>query len=284
MKNVKEYSLITLGVLLVALSIELFLAPNKIAAGGVTGIAIIINNFLPKFNIGLLTLIMDIILQTIGFIVIGSQFASKTIYSSLSLSAFLWIIDKLISPSLVVTTDLFLAAIFGTLMGGIGLGIVFNQNASTGGTDIIAKILNRFWHIDMGKSLLLVDFIVTLLAALAFGIEAGLYSLLCVIMNGVVVDRVIEGLNVSKQVMIISSQNELISKFIIKELDRGCTILHGQGGYSKKDTYILYAVLGRKELIRLKQYIKEIDTKAFISVSDSHEVLGEGFKDIISEA
>lgn len=284
MKNVKEYGLITVGALLVALSLELFLAPNKIAAGGVTGMAIIINSFLPKLSIGLLTLIMNIILLMVGFVFIGNKFGAKTIYSSLSLSAFIWIMDKIIAPNVAVTRDLLLAAIFGTLMSGIGLGIVFNQNASTGGTDILAKILNKFWHMDIGKSLLVVDFAVTLLAAISFGIEAGLYSLLCVIMNGIVIDRVIEGLNVSKQIMVISSENELIGKFIIEELDRGCTILHGRGGFSKKDTYILYTVLGRKEFIRLKSYIKDVDPKAFISISNTHEVLGEGFKDIISES
>lgn len=284
MKKVKEYVLITFGVLLVALSIELFLAPNKVAAGGVTGMAIIVNNLIPQVSIGLLTLMMNIVLLIIGFIFIGNKFGAKTIYASLSLSGIMWIMDKTIAPRMVVTRDLLLASIFGTFLGGIGLAIVFNQNASTGGTDILAKILNRFWHLDIGKSLLAVDFIVTIFAVASFGVEAGLYALLCVIMNGMVIDRVIEGLNVSKQVMIISSRNEEISKYIIKELDRGCTILHGRGGYSNKDTYILYAVLGRKELIRLKQYIKEIDTRAFISVNDSREVLGEGFKDIVSEA
>jgi Uncharacterized conserved protein len=284
MKTVKEYIFITIGVLLVAVSIEFFLAPNKIAAGGVTGIAIIVNSYIPKLQIGLLILIMNIILFIIGFIVIGNKFGAKTIYSSLMLSAILWMMDRVVTPNMTITTDQLLASIFGTLFGGIGLGIVFNQNASTGGTDILAKILNKFIHIDIGKSLLAVDFIVTLFAGISFGAEAGMYALLSVIINGFVIDTVIEGLNISRQIFVISEKNDLISKFIIEDLEKGCTILHGKGGYSKEDTYILYTVLGRKEFIKLKGYIKEVDVKAFISITHAHEVLGEGFKDIIEDS
>jgi uncharacterized membrane-anchored protein YitT (DUF2179 family) len=283
MKNVREYILITVGVLLVAIGIEFFLAPNKIAAGGVSGMAIIINYYMPSISIGSLMLIMNIILFIIAFIVIGNQFGGKTIYTSLSLSGMIWVMDKVMTPNMKVTNNLMLASIFGTFMCGIGLGIVFNQNASTGGTDILAKILNKFVHLDMGKSLLVVDFIITLLAAISFGADAGMYALLAVIINGFVIDTVIEGLNISKQIMVISSKTDSISKFIIEDLERGCTILQGKGGYSKEVTYILYTVLGRKEFIKLKKYIRETDTKAFIAINDAHEVLGEGFKDIIGE-
>lgn len=281
MKTVKEYVFITIGVFLVALSLEFFLAPNKIAAGGVTGIAIIINNYVPRLPIGLLVLIMNIILLVIGFIAIGNKFGAKTIYSSLMLSGIIWSIDRVVTPDMVVTRNQLLASIFGTFLSGIGLGIVFNQNASTGGTDILAKILNKFIHVDIGKSLLAVDFIVTLFAAISFGAEAGMYALLSVIINGFVIDNVIEGLNISKQILVMSTKNDLISKFIIEELERGCTILHGRGGYTKEDSHILYTVLGRKEFIRLKGYIHDVDQKAFISITHAHEVLGEGFKDIV---
>ena len=283
MKIVKEYIFITIGVFLVALSIEFFFAPNKIAAGGVTGIAIIINNYIPKLQIGLLVLIMNIILLIIGFIAIGNKFGGKTIYSSLMLSGLIWIMDRIITPGMIITKNQLLASIFGTLLSGIGLGIVFNQNASTGGTDILAKILNKFIHVDIGKSLLVVDFIVTLFAGLSFGADAGMYALLSVIINGFVIDTVIEGLNISKQILVMSTKNDLISRFIIEELERGCTILHGRGGYTNEDTYILYTVLDRKEFIKLKGYIKEVDSKAFISITHAHEVLGEGFKNIVDD-
>jgi uncharacterized membrane-anchored protein YitT (DUF2179 family) len=279
MKKLKEYGLITFGVMLVAVAVQFFLAPNKIAAGGVTGIAIIINNFFPAIPIGLLMLGMNIILFIIAFIVIGNKFGAKTIYTSLTLSGIIWVMDKVV-PSTPITTNLMLASIFGTLISGIGMGIVFNQNASTGGTDILAKIMNKFVSVNIGKALLCVDFIVTLFAIASFGVDIGMYALLCIIMNGFVIDTVIEGLNVSKQVIIMTNKQDLINRFIIDKLDRSCTVFKGVGGYSEMEMYIVYTVLGRNQFIKLKDYIKIIDKKAFITVSDVHEVLGEGFKQL----
>jgi uncharacterized membrane-anchored protein YitT (DUF2179 family) len=283
MKKLKEYALITIGVILVSISIECFLAPNKIAAGGTTGISIIINSFFPSIPIGILMLIMELILFVVAFIFIGSKFGAKTIYSSLSLSGMILSLEKLYPGELVVTNNLFLASVFGVFISAIGMAIVFNQNASTGGTDILAKILNKYAHLDIGKALLSIDFIVTIFAAATFGAEIGMYAILCVVMNGFVIDAVIEGLNICKQVMVISLKNNEISKFIMEDLDRGCTILEGKGAFSGDSTHILYAVLSRKEFIKLKNYIKEVDENAFITVSDVHEVLGNGFKDIFGE-
>jgi uncharacterized membrane-anchored protein YitT (DUF2179 family) len=283
MKRFREYILITVGFIFVALSLQLFLVPNKIAAGGVSGIAIILNSVFPILDVGALMLIMNVILFIIAFIVIGNKFGGKSIYASLGLSGTIWLMDRFNLSNYVLTKDLLLASIFGTLLGGIGMAIVFNQNASTGGTDILAKILNKFFHLNIGKALLTVDFIVTLFAAVTFGVDVAMYALLCVIMNGFVIDNVIEGVNTSKEIMVISSKINEISKYIIEELDRGCTIFHGTGGYSSKKTDILYTVLHRKQFIKLKKFIKEVDRRAFITVSESHEVLGEGFKDILTD-
>ncbi|WP_050606474.1 YitT family protein [Clostridium niameyense] len=284
MKKFKEYFFITLGVILVAIAIQFFFAPNDIAAGGTTGIAIIINALFPAIPKGFIMIIMEIFLYIIAFIFIGNKFGAKTIYSGFTLAGIIWVLEKINPNPIPITNDLLLTSIFGTLISAVGMGIVFNQNASTGGTDIIAKIINKFFHIDIGKALLTVDLLVTISAAAYFGIERGMYSLLCVIINGFVIDSVIEGLNMSKQIIIISKKHEEISKFIISELNRGCTVFHGVGVYTKDPSYILYTVINRKEFIKLKTYIKEIDNKAFISVNDAHEVLGEGFKDIIEEA
>lgn len=283
MRKLREYIFITIGFILVALSLELFLVPNKIAAGGVSGIAIIINSIFPILDVGALMLIMNVILFIIAFIVIGNKFGGKSIYASLGLSGAIWIMDKFQLSNYVLTKDLILASIFGTLLGGVGMAMVFNQNASTGGTDILAKILNKFFHLDIGKALLSVDFIVTIFAAAIFGADVGMYALLCVILNGYVIDNVIEGLNNCKEIMVISKKKDLISKFIIEELDRGCTIFHGTGGYSSQQTNILYTVLNRKQFIKLKKFIKEVDERAFITVSEAHEVLGEGFKDMVGD-
>ena len=274
-KNVKEFALITIGILLVAISVVYFFEPNNIAAGGITGLAIVINHYIPFISIGPLVLMMDAVLFVIALIVLGAKFGAKTIYSSVLLSVSMWLMQTFIPIN--ITNDLILATIFGTLISAVGMAIVFNANASTGGTDIIAKILNKFFHIEIGKSLLIVDFLVTLLGAVTFGINIGLYGLLAVIINGVVIDNIIAGFKTKSEITIISEKNKEISKFILDDLERGCTFIKGIGGFTGKDTSILYTVLDRNEFIKLKNKIKEIDKNAFITVGEVHEVMGEGF-------
>ena len=274
-ESIKEFALITIGIFLVAISVVYFFEPNNIAAGGITGLAIVINHYIPFISIGPLVLMMDAILFIVALIVLGAKFGAKTIYSSFLLSTSMWIMQTFIPIN--ITNDLILATIFGTLISAVGMAIVFNANASTGGTDIIAKILNKFFHIEIGKSLLIVDFLVTLLGAVTFGINIGLYGLLAVIINGVVIDNIIAGFKTKSEITIISEKNKEISKFILDDLERGCTFIKGIGGFTGKDTSILYTVLDRNEFIKLKNKIKEIDKNAFITVGEVHEGMGEGF-------
>ena len=274
-ESIKEFALITIGIFLVAISVVYFFEPNNIAAGGITGLAIVINHYIPFISIGRLVIMVDAILFIVALIVLGAKFGAKTIYSSFLLSTSMWIMQTFIPIN--ITNDLILATIFGTLISAVGMAIVFNANASTGGTDIIAKILNKFFHIEIGKSLLIVDFLVTLLGAVTFGINIGLYGLLAVIINGVVIDNIIAGFKTKSEITIISEKNKEISKFILDDLERGCTFIKGIGGFTGKDTSILYTVLDRNEFIKLKNKIKEIDKNAFITVGEVHEVMGEGF-------
>lgn len=277
--KIKEYVFITFGIVLVAISVEYFFAPNDLAAGGVTGFAIVLNKFIPQLGIGTITLITNLILFVLAFAVIGGNFGGKTLFATIGLSIFMWIIENFLSPY-AITNDLIIATIFGTLISAIGMAIVFNNNSSTGGTDILAKILNKFCHLNIGTSLLIIDFIITLGAALAFGLDLGFYSMLSVILLGITVDRLIDGFNTRKEVLIMSSETEKISKFILEELFRGCTYLKGEGAYTGKEIKVIYTVLRRNEFIKLKSYIKGIDSNAFISVREAYEVLGEGFSEI----
>lgn len=281
MKNsvLKEYSIITLGIILVAFAIEYFYAPNNIAAGGVTGIAIILNAVFPNLSIGVVTLVLNVVLFVVAFMFIDGKFGIKTIYASLGLSLIIWGIEKFLNP-FAITNDLMIATIFGALISAVGMALVFNENASTGGTDILAKILNVFFHLDIGKSLLAVDFLITLASIFVFGVNVALYSMLSILLLGIIVDRLIEGFNVCKSVFIISKNSYEISKYIIDTLERGCTFLSGVGAYTGKDINVLYAVISRNEFIKLKKFIKETDPEAFITVGEVHEVLGEGFNDI----
>ena len=279
-KIIKEYILITIGLALVAVGFYFFLVPNDLAVGGVSGLAMIINWYMPSLSIGAIMLVLNVILFIIGFIFIGSSFGVKTIYSSLGLSGMIWALEKLYPMSGSITNDLFLELIFGILIGAVGMGMVFNQNASTGGTDIIAKILNKYFHLDIGKALLIADFFVTMLAGIAFGPKIGMYALLGVIINGFTIDAVIAGMNICKKIEVVSSRGEEIKKFIIDELGRGATLYTAKGAYTNEEKEIITTVLDKKQFIKLKIYIKEIDKKAFIITYNVHEILGEGFKDI----
>lgn len=277
--TLKDFLLITLGVTLVAISLEYFFVPNNIAAGGVSGMAIIINDFIPLLSVGAIVLIINIILFTIAFFVLDSSFGAKTFYSTFALAVIMSLMDIILKPK-ALTDDLFINAAIGTLIGAIGMAVVFNAGGSTGGTDIIAKMLNKYLHLEIGQSLLVVDFAVGIFGIATFGITAGLYAMLAIVIHGTLIDRLIDGFNTSKEIMIISKNEKEIVDFILNNLDRSCTILNGYGAYTREDTQVLYVVLIRRDYIKLKNFIKEIDPKAFISVNEVHEVLGEGFKDI----
>ena len=159
-RTIKEYFLITIGIILVAISVEYFFAPNNLAAGGITGLAIVINKFIPSINVSLITFIVNMALFVLAFIFIGGNFGGKTLFATVGLSIIMWIIERFFNPY-PLTKDLIIATIFGTLISAIGMAMVFNNNSSTGGTDILAKILNKFFHIDIGKALLIIDFFMT---------------------------------------------------------------------------------------------------------------------------
>ena len=278
-EKIKEFLIITLGFILVSIAVEYFYVPVHITGGGITGIAIVINYHWPSLPIGMLMMVMNVVLFIVGFLFIGGNFGSKTIYASFGLSGTIWLIEMFLKPH-GLTNDVLLSAIIGTLLLGIGLGIVFSQNASTGGTDIIAKILNKFFHIDLGKSLQTVDIFVVILAGITFGIATALYAVVCVLLNGIIIDKVIEGFTSVKAVMVFSNNSEHIQKYIINEIDRGCTAFEGQGGFTGNKSTVIYSVMDRTQLIRLRTYIKKNHPDSFIIVSEAHEVLGKGFQNI----
>lgn len=278
-KGLKDYLWITFGIILVAIGFEYFLAPNDLAAGGVTGLAILVNHYIPALSNGLIVMIINCILFVAAFLIIGGNFGAKTIYASFGLSLVMWFMEKFMHPY-AITTDLIIATIFGTLISAIGMAIVFNSNSSTGGTDILAKLINKFFHIDIGKALLLVDLVITSFAAVVFGIDKGLYALVAVIGLGIIIDNLIEGLNTVKELKIITSKSEEVRRFILEDLERGCTFIPAVGGYKKHDIVIIYTVLGRNEFIKFKKFMKVEDPDAFITVNEVHEVVGEGFKDL----
>ncbi len=277
--KIKEFAIITIGFILVSIAVQYFYKPSHITGGGITGIAQVINDKIPALSIGLLMAAMNIILFVIAFIVLGSGFGAKTLYAAFGLSGAMWFIESFMHPH-ALTNDVMLAAIIGTMLLGIGLALVFSQNASTGGTDILAKILNKFFHIDMGKCMQVVDMFVVALVMINFGVNSGLYAIVCVTFNGVIIDKVIQGFNSCKDIRIITKDVENIREYITVELERGCTVFNAEGGYTGRENPVVYCVLERGELIKLRNHIKKVDPAAFVIVGDAYEVMGRGFGDI----
>ncbi len=280
-KNFKSFFLILLGAFLVAFGTYFFLVPNKIAAGGISGAAIIINNIFPNMPIGVLMMAMEVILFTIGVIVIGPIFGGKTIFCSFSISGMILLLEEIYPKARPLSNDVLVQLIFGVLICGLGMGIVFNQNASTGGTDIIGKIINKYLKISIGKSVLIPDILVTIAASIIFGIDKGMYAILGVLINSTIIDNVIKSINTYKHVAIISSEGEKIKTYIVENLSKSATIYYAKGAYHNNEKEVITSVLSRKQFLKLKGYIKDIDDKAFITVNEINEVLGEGFEKIL---
>lgn len=198
-KGLQEYIVVTIGVILVAIGIQYFFAPNDIAGGGLSGLALIINHYVPNVSMGIIIFIGNLILFAISFILIGGDFGLKTIYASFMLSVVIDFMDKILN-STALTTNLLAAVIVGTLVTAIGLAMVFATNASTGGTDILAKILNKYTTFNIGISLLIVDLFVAIMGGFTFGLQKGIYSMLVIVLNGLLIDRVIEKIEKKKNI------------------------------------------------------------------------------------
>ncbi|MFR5266364.1 YitT family protein [Clostridium sp.] len=279
MKKLKEYGIITLGVLLVVASFELFFFPNNIASGGISGLALVLNNLF-GLEPGIIMFICNAILFAIAFVFIGGSFGVKSIYAAFSLSGILSIIEKIATPN-AVTNNLILASLFGSALLALGSSIIFSQGASTGGTSITAKLLNKYAHIDIGKGMFISDSVVILFAMYTFGIELGLFGLLSVYLTGNFIDKFINGAKSCKKLLIFTKKKDLVVDYITKDIDRGCTILKVEGGYTKEENDVILTILDRRQFIMLKKFMKENDPNAFITVSTANEVLGEGFASII---
>ena len=275
--NLKDYLIIYLGVLTVAIGTSVFLIPSNLAVGGITGLAIVVNHMVPQIPIGLFLIGMNIILLALGFWLIGSKFGLKTIFASLALSSTIWLIEAAFPLQQPIVDNIFLNLFYGILTIGIGLAIIFYHNASTGGTDILAKIINKYQQIEIGKSLLIADFLVTISAGITFGVELGLYALLGVIMNSFIIDYIIAGFNLKIKLTIITSNPEKIRDYINNNIQRGATIYRAEGAFTGEDKDVLITAMNRREFLALKSYIARVDEDAFVMVSKVKEVFGEGF-------
>jgi len=272
---VKSYAIIALGSVIYAFAFDLFYAPNDVALGGITGLAQVINHVIPALPVGVLTIVMNIPLFLLGWKFIGFKLLAGSLVSMLVGST---AIDVIAANFTFTPMDPMLAALCGGACMGLGIGIVFTQGASTGGTDIVARLLRlKMPWLPLGKLMMLPDGIVLTSAVFAFGkLETGLYGLVALFVCTRVMDTVLYGMDTSKIAYIVSDKWEEMSRAIL-ELPRGVTLLQGQGGYSGRDMKILMLAFKQKEIVRIKRIVHQMDPEAFMMVCNANEVLGLGF-------
>ena len=274
---IKRYTLITLGALLFALAFAWCFDPARIGFGGVTGIGQMVNYYVPAIPIGAVVIVLNIPLFFLSWKLLGSEMLVSSVYAMTCSSVF---IDVLAEVFHFAPMNFVPAALAGGVLVGAGLGLVILQGASTGGTDLLARLLKlKIAWLPMGKLLLLVDLVVIAAAAVVFGsVESGIYGLMGLFLSTAVMDKMLYGLDTAKVAYIISTKPREIIEGIVEKLQRGVTLLEGRGGWSGREKEVLLCAFKQRQIVELKALVKGIDPGAFLIVCDAHEVLGDGFR------
>ena len=280
LRFIYRYGLILIGSFIYAIAISLFLDPNKLAPGGVSGLAIIINHY-TSFSTGLVTFLINIPLMILGIWKFGLKFFISTIIATTLGSV---CIDVL-APIGAVADDRILCAVIGGALIGISLGFIFKAGATTGGTDIVARLLKlRFPHVETGNLFMAVDSVVVAISAIAFkDIEVALYAAICVFLTGKMFDLVLYGAQEAKLLIIISDKEDEIANKLLNDLDTGVTYLKGIGGYTEAKKKIIMCAMKKQMLPKAQDMIKEVDLNAFIMVTSASEIVGEGYRSPLDE-
>jgi uncharacterized membrane-anchored protein YitT (DUF2179 family) len=274
------YSLIILGSVIMAAGYVFFIAPNKIVPGGVFGIGIVLNHLL-GIPVGLTGLAFNIPLTIIGIRVLGPRFGVKTVVGFVLASLFIDGLTLIYGDEPLVPDDMLLSSIFGGVLIGFGLGLIFKSRATSGGSTIIAMIISKYTRIPIGQTLMVVDSVIVLFGLVAFGDwTIPLYSWIVIYITGKVIDGVLRGVSYDKTLFIISERYREISEKILTDLNRGGTLLEGKGMYKQDDKKIIFVNVSRREVAILQDYIHGIDPEAFVTVIDASEILGKGFKSL----
>lgn len=279
LKTAGYWILLNLGTLLLAAGVYFFKAPNHFATGGVSGIAIILERFIPLKQ-SHIVLIINALLLVVGFIFLGKGCTFKTIYCSLVYSGENLLFEYLCPLDSPLTGQPLMELVYAILLTGIGSAIIFNCDASSGGTDIIALILKKFTKMNVGRALLITDFLIASSTFFIFGAEAGLYSILGLFAKAFLIDGVIEDIGKSRYITIITTVPEEIGRYIIEDMKRDYTAYKATGGYTGNEKTVLITVCKRSEALRLKQKVKEIDAASFVIITDANEILGKGFRGV----
>lgn len=277
--GMQDYFLIFLGAFLQALAIRLFLVPANLVSGGVSGLAQIINSY-TGWPIGVMIFLGNVPLFILGWRYLGGpRFALRTAFA-VFIVALATDVLVLFLPADGLTSDIVLNALYGAVISGIGYGLVYRGRGTSGGTDILARILNHWRGVSLSQSYLMTDALIILLAGLSFGWENALYALIVLYASGIAAEAITEGSNVVRTALIITDQAEKIAEQILLNLERGVTFLEGRGAYTGEDRVILYVVVSRSEITQIKALVREADPQAFLVIGQASEVLGEGFRSL----
>lgn len=275
----RDYLLITGGAILQALGLVLFLVPSHLASGGVSGLAQIINYY-TSWPIGVMVIIGNLPLFVLGWRFLGGpRFALRTAFAVVIFSVATDLLTLFVSPD-GLTGDVVLNTLYGGLISGVGFGLVYRGRGTSGGSDILSRILNYWRGISISQSYLITDAVIILLAGLAFGWDKALYALVVLYVSGIAAEAITQGSNVVRTALIITNNPDAVAEQILNEMKRGVTLIPARGGYTGTERTVLYCVVSRSEIVQIKSLVREADPRAFMVIGQAHEALGEGFRPI----
>lgn len=270
---VKEYAIITAGIFLTAAAVYFFMMPANIVLGSITGLAMVLVNFIPV-QVSVMTFILNVFCLVIGFLLVGKEFGAKTIYTSILLPVFLYVLELLFPNNSSLTNDLLLDTLCCIVLISIGQTLMFNANASSGGLDIVAKILNKYFHLELGKGIALAGILTVATTILVYDAKTLIVGILGTYFNGLVLDEYISGFARRKRVCFLSEKYQEIAEYIMHDIKRGVTLYEAKGGYDQSKKVEVQTILTQNEYGQLIDYIHKTDPKAFVTVSTVSEVVG----------
>lgn len=270
---VKEYAIITAGIFLTAAAVYFFMMPANIVLGSITGLAIVLVNFIPV-QVSVMTFILNVFCLVIGFLLVGKEFGAKTVYTSVLLPVFLYVLELLFPNNSSLTNDLLLDTLCCIILISIGQTLMFNANASSGGLDIVAKILNKYFHLELGKGIALAGILTVATTILVYDAKTLIVGILGTYFNGLVLDEYISGFARRKRVCFLSEKYQEIAEYIMHDIKRGVTLYEAKGGYDQSKKVEVQTILTQNEYGQLIDYIHKTDPKAFVTVSTVSEVVG----------
>ena len=271
-ENIIDFIMITLGTFIIAISVFFFMMPSNLSVGSVSGLSIVISNFIP-FNVSTISMVINILLLIFGFITIGKEFGIKTVYTSILLPIFIAMFEHLFPNNISLTADQTLDAICYCVIVSIGTAMLFNRNASSGGLDIIGKFLNKYFHLEVGKGIALSGMLVAISSILVYDMKTMIISILATYFSGIVLDNFLFGSTIKKRVCIISQKHQQILDFILNDLHSGATTYHAYGTYSDKMNIEINVIVDKNEYIKLINYITSVDPDAFVTIYAVNEMM-----------